>query len=190
MAACPATKVIALPGSIVGSIGVISLRPMIADLLERVGVRVSVNKSGPLKDMGAIYRPSTEEEERKLQGLIDELFEAFVERVAQCRGISPEQVRSFATGEVFTGRRGKELGLVDELGDFDRALELAAELGKTRPRPVWVRPRRPLLGRLLGARVAEVWGHGLVTDLRQVLTGGMYYLAPPYLPTDILGGEV
>ena len=98
MVACPATKVIALPGALVGSIGVISVRPMVAGLLERLGVSVSVSKSGPLKDMGAFYRPPTEEELKKLQSLIDELFESFVERVAKARGLETEQVRGFATG--------------------------------------------------------------------------------------------
>ena len=175
MAACPATKVIALPGSIVGSIGVISIRPIVADLLERLGVRVSVNKSGPLKDMGAIYRPSTEEEERKLQGLIDELFEAFVERVAQSRGITPEQVRGLATGEVFTGQRGKELGLVDELGDFDDALDLAASLGNVPRRVTYVRPPHSMRERVIG-RFAMWAMAGLAEEGQATLGERLWYL--------------
>jgi len=83
MAACPATKVMALPGALVRSINVISIRPMVTGLLERLGVSVSVSKSGLLKDMRAFYRPPTEEKLKKLQGLINELFESFVKRVAK-----------------------------------------------------------------------------------------------------------
>ncbi len=154
LVASAATKVVALPGAIVGSIGVISLRPVIADLLERVGISVSVSKSGPLKDMGAPYRPPTAEEQEKLQRLIDELFQAFVERVAQARGMETEQVRKLATGEVFTAQRGKELGLVDELGDFDDALDLAASLGNVPRRTTYVRPPRGMRERAMGRFVA------------------------------------
>ena len=187
---CAASRIVTLPSALVGSIGVLYLRPVLEQLLGKLGVGFSVYKGGHLKDMGGFWRSTTSEEDAKFGALIEEVYGIFISTVASARNLEADRVRDLATGEIFTGQRAKELGLVDELGDFDRALELAAELGKTRPRPVWVRPRRPLLGRLLGARVAEVWGHGLVTDLRQVLAGGMYYLAPPYLPTDILGGEV
>ena len=150
MVGCPATKIMALPGALVGSIGVISLRPMVANLLERLGVSVSVSKSGPFKDMGAFYRPPTDEELEKLQGLIDELFESFVERVAKARGMETERVRGFATGEVFTGQRGVELGLVDELGDFDDALDLAASMGNVPRRTTYVRPPRGMRERAMG----------------------------------------
>ena len=175
MVGCPATKIMALPGALVGSIGVISLRPMVANLLERLGVSVSVSKSGPLKDMGTFYRPPTDEELEKLQGLIDELFESFVERVAKARGMETERVRGFATGEVFTGQRGKEMGLVDELGDFDDALDMAAALGNVPRKTTYVRPPRGMRERAMG-RFAAWAMEGLSEEGHTFLGERLWYV--------------
>ncbi|MBI2873332.1 MAG: signal peptide peptidase SppA [Chloroflexi bacterium] len=149
MAACGAQRIVATPGSIVGSIGVISLRPVAATLLQRVGIEFSVQKSGRLKDMGTFYRPPTEEEQRKLQELVGDFYRSFLDIVAQGRKMERERVAAYATGEVFTGRRALELGLVDELGDLERAIDLAAELSGAPRRVVLVQPRVPLRERLL-----------------------------------------
>ena len=128
----------------------IPMRPVVAELMERLGIGVSVSKSGPLKDMGAFYRLPTVEEQEKLQGLIGELFQSFVERVAEARHMEVDQVRRYATGEVYAARKGKELGLVDELGDFDDVLDMAASLGWVPWRVTYVRPPRSMRQRVLG----------------------------------------
>ena len=148
--ACAATRIIALPSAIVGSIGVISMRPEASGLLDRLGVGFSVSKSGPLKDMGAFYRPPTDDERAKLQSLIDELFEAFLQEVAESRNMDLDEARGYATGEVFTARRAAETKLIDETGDFDKALDTAAELGNVRRRVKYLRPPRTLRQRMLG----------------------------------------
>ncbi len=148
--ACAATRIIALPSAIVGSIGVISMRPEASGLLDRLGVGFSVSKSGPLKDMGAFYRPPTDDERAKLQTLIDELFMAFLEEVAESRKMDLDEARRYATGEVFTARRAVETKLIDETGDFDKALDTAAELGKVPRRMKYLRPPRTLRQRMLG----------------------------------------
>ena len=76
---CAANKIIASPGAIIGSIGVISIRPALQQLLERVGVGVNVNKSGPYKDMGAFWREATDDEQAKMQELIDKFYDDFVD---------------------------------------------------------------------------------------------------------------
>ena len=149
LVACAASRIVAQPGAILGSIGVISLRPGVGELMQRLGVSVSVNKSGPLKDMGAFYRPSTAEEEAKMQALVNELFEDMVQRVAEARHRTVVQVRESATGEVYTARRAMNLGLVDELGDFDTALDAAASLGNVPRKVSYVRPPRPARLRML-----------------------------------------
>lgn len=141
---CPASRIIAIPSSIVGSIGVISMRPLVYEALDRIGVNMRVTKSDRLKDMGSMFREPTPEEEQKEKELVDDLYQQFLDAVAQGRGLDAAAVKSLATGEVFTGRKGVELGLVDELGDLDRAIDVAAELGDTARRPVWLRPRRGL----------------------------------------------
>src|SRR5205823_50660 len=149
MLACGSTRIVALPGAVVGSIGVISLRPIAVELLRRIGLSVAVSKTGPFKDSGAFYREPTAEEQRKEQEFIGEYYDAFLDIITQGRKLDRETVRGFATGEIFTGRRAQGLGLVDELGDLDAAIDLAAQLAGIRRRVVPARPRRPLAQRLL-----------------------------------------
>ena len=150
MIACAAHRIVAAPGSIVGSIGVISVRPALQDLLERAGIGVNVNKSGKFKDLGAPWREMTSEEDAKMQELIDDLFASFVTVVAESRGLDEERVRELATGEIYLAPRAAELGLVDEIGDLDRALDLAAKAGGVAKRPIYMRPQRGLREKLLG----------------------------------------
>jgi len=150
MLASAAHKIVALPSALVGSIGVISVHPVMPELLQKLGVRVTVAKGGRLKDMGSFWREPTPEEEQKEQGLIQEYYEDFIRTVAQGRKLEPEKVRELATGEVFTARRGLQLGLVDELGDMERALDLAAEMAKIPRRYFYARPPRSWRERLLG----------------------------------------
>ncbi len=103
--------------------------------------------------------------------------------VAQGRPLDEGQVRELATGEVFTARRGNELGLVDELGDFQDALELAARLGSIRPRPLMVRPKRSIGQRMFGG-MGNRSSPPLAAQLQRLLAGGIYYLEPSYLMSD------
>ena len=149
LAILPAHRIIANPGAIVGSIGVIAAVPRAPRLLDRLGVTVSENRAGRLKGMGAPWRDETDEERAKEQALVDEIYERFVERVARARRLPDSQVRELATGEVWLGERAAELGLVDEIGDLERAVEIAADMARVPARYVTVRARRPLLGRLI-----------------------------------------
>jgi len=150
MAACACTKIISLPMGIVGSIGVISMRPMLYEMLEKLGVRMEVTKSGRLKDMFSNFREPTAEEREKEQALLDSVYGRFVNMVADARGMEPERVREFATGEIFTAEQAKEQGLIDDLGDMDAAIDLAQSLAKMAERKVtYIRPHRSLRERLL-----------------------------------------
>ena len=151
---CAAQKIVATPGAVIGSIGVISVRPVIQELLQRVGVSVNVNKSGDFKDMGAPWRESTPEEEAKMQEMIDAFYDDFVSIVAKARNMDEDAVRALATGEVYWASKAKELGLIDELGDLDRAIDIAVELSGAPRNPVHVHPRRGLRLRLFGPMAA------------------------------------
>ena len=161
MIGCAARQIVASPGAIIGSIGVISVRPVLEELLGRVGIGVNVNKSGAYKDMGAFWREATPEEQQKMQTLIDDFFDVFVSIVAQSRNMDEATVRSRATGEVFIASRAKDLGLVDEFGDLDRAIDIAAELSGAPRRPVFVRPRRNIRKRIFGPLVASLMELGV-----------------------------
>ena len=155
LAAIAARRVLANPNAIVGSIGVISAGPRLPRLLERAGVSVSVTKAGRLKEMGAPWRDEDDEERAKEQELVDAIYDAFVERVAAARHMPVERVRELATGEVWLGRRALELGLVDEIGDLQRAVEVAAAYAGVPARSARVRRHQPLLGRLVDRAVSR-----------------------------------
>jgi len=89
---CAATRIVAIPSALVGSIGVISIRPLLYEFLGRYGIGVSVTKSGRLKDMWYPFREPTEEEKQKEQALLDEFYEQFVSTVARTRNLDPEKV--------------------------------------------------------------------------------------------------
>lgn len=180
--ACAANQVTALPTTLVGSIGVIYLRPILEQLLGRAGIEFAVVKGGRLKDMGGFWRGPTDEETEKLQGLISEVYDNFVSVVAAGRSMEEERVRELATGELFTARQAKETGLVDELLDFEQSLEWAAQLAgieRNKARPKWLRPRRTMSERLTGRPGASGPGLPLLgPELNRLMSGGLYYLEP------------
>jgi len=167
--ACGAAKIVALPTSLVGSIGVILMRPVVEELMQRVGVQMVITKEGHLKDMFQPFRAPTDEEQAKLQALTGEMYEWFVDAVATSRGLDAEVVRGYATGEMYSATKGKEMGLVDELGDWDAALDMACEMGRTPRRLHYVRPRRPLLERLL-ARGGASMANAVMAELESRLS--------------------
>ncbi len=97
-------------------------------LLEKVGVKSVVIKSGSNKDVGSPFRTMSSEEKKLLQTVLDDVHHQFIEAVAEGRGMSEEEVRPLADGRIFTGRQAKEVGLVDELGNLPDAIQLAADI--------------------------------------------------------------
>lgn len=161
MLAAEAHWIVALPASLIGAIGVISYRPMVADALERVGVQMRVAKSGRLKDMLSPFREATEEERGKEQRIIDSLHTLFVEGVAKGRSLPIERVRELATGEVYAASDALSAGLVDKLGDIEDAIDWAAERAGVPRTTRIVKPRRSLRDLALGRAsitLAEVIG--------------------------------
>jgi protease IV len=123
-----ADHIVANPGTITGSIGVILRGNNLERLLDRVGVSFKVIKSGPYKDILAFDRELTDSEKNILQELIDVSYGQFVKTVAEARRLSEETVRSFADGRIFTGEQALTLGVVDRLGSEEEARRWAAEL--------------------------------------------------------------
>ncbi len=128
-----AEHVMANPGTITGSIGVILRGNNLERLLEKIGVSFKVVKSGPYKDILAFDRELTEPEKNILQELIDTSYQQFVQTVAEGRKLAVETVKGFADGRVFTGQQALELGLVDRLGTEEDARRWAAELAGLDP---------------------------------------------------------
>ena len=132
-AALGAEKIIANPGTMTGSIGVIVKFPNLEGLFEKVGYKTEVVKSGAMKDVGAPNRPLSDKERALLQGLIDNVFNQFVKAVAESRGMPEETVKELADGRIFSGEQAFEAGLIDGLGNFTDAVSMAAELGGLDP---------------------------------------------------------
>lgn len=152
-----ADRIVALPGTLTGSIGVIAQIPNVKGLYDKLGIEMQTFKGGKYKDMYSGLRELTAEEKGIMQQLVDEYYEQFVEVVAEGRGLSKEKVRSLATGQLYTGAEAKELGLVDELGGLDTAIDLAAELaGITAPKVEYYRHEPSLLESLLGMNLGDL----------------------------------
>ncbi len=139
---CGADRIIANPGTITGSIGVITTFPKYHQLLKKIGVEWEVIKSGEHKDIGSPYRDMTEEEKRLLQDVIDDLFDQFVEVVSVERDIPKEEVIKLADGRIFSGNQAHELGLVDEIGTFSDAIRIAGERGGIEGKPRVIRSKK------------------------------------------------
>ncbi len=133
--ACPADKIVANPGSITGSIGVIMELANIEGLLEKIGVKSIVIKSGRHKDIGSVMREMSAEEKEILQKVLDDVHNQFIEAVVAGRGIKEEEVRNIADGRIFTGRQAKEMGLVDEIGNLEDTIKLAAQISGIKGEP-------------------------------------------------------
>ncbi len=124
-----ARYIVADPGTITGSIGVIMKLPNVEKLLERLGIRTTVIKSGKLKDLASITRDLTPEERAVLKSVMDDIHKQFIKAVSEGRKLPVEDVARLADGRIFSGRQAMDLKLVDEIGNFSVALEKAARLG-------------------------------------------------------------
>lgn len=133
--AAGADRIVADPATVTGSIGVLIETIQVTGLYGKIGVNKEVVKSGPFKDMGSESRPMTAEERTILQKMVDDIYDQFVDRVAQGRNMRREQVLVLADGRVFTGRQAKSAGLVDELGDFRDAVREAGRLAGIKGEP-------------------------------------------------------
>ena len=169
-----AEKIVANPGTITGSIGVILRGNNLSKLLEKVGIKFETVKSGIYKDILSPDRALSSEERELLQSLIDSSYQQFVSAVANGRNLSEEKVREFADGRVFTGMQAKELGLVDELGDENDAKLLAIKIanldektkpitfGKTKKKFLGLLPGGNFIHNLLNVLNLELEGNGQI----------------------------
>lgn len=125
--AAAGNSIVANPGTITGSIGVIMQYYQYRELAEKIGLKMEVIKSGEFKDIGNPHRELTEKEREVLDAVISDIQTQFVNDVAEGRNLAPEKVREIADGRIFTGAMAKERGLVDQLGNFEDAVTLAKE---------------------------------------------------------------
>jgi protease-4 len=146
-----ADKIVALPTTQTGAIGVISSAVNVKGLLDKLGIQIEIFKGGKYKDMYWGFRELTPEEAEIMQDMVDEYYEQFIDVVVEGRGLSEEAVRELATGQLYSGAKAKELGLTDELGDLDTAIDLALQLAGIETATVeYYKPPRLTIWSLLG----------------------------------------
>ena len=152
--ASPATKIIANPGTLTGSIGVIMEIPNVGGLMDKLGIKTEVVKSGRHKDMASVFRGIGKEERVILQEVLDNVHEQFIRAVAEGRTLLYDDVKEIADGRVFTGEQALEVGLIDELGSLEDAVRRAAQLSGIEGEPVVVskKERFSLLNLLRGPK--------------------------------------
>ncbi len=143
--ACAAQKIYANPGTITGSIGVIMQFVNVKDLIEKIGLKGMVVKSGAFKDIGSPVREMKSEERELLQGVIDNVHLQFVVAVAEGRGMHRDNVVKIADGRIFSGEQAKSLGLVDALGNLEDAVAEAGKMAKIEGEPRVVTPPKKKL---------------------------------------------
>jgi len=164
--AAAADKIVANPGTLTGSIGVIMEFASVEKLLEKIGVKGMVVKAGQYKDMGSPFRDMTDPEKKLLQGVIDDVHAQFIDAVAEGRRLPVEDVKAIADGRIFTGRQALALKLVDRIGDLTDSIALAGTLAgiKGKPRIVEKKKKIPFLDYLReesAAWVGDVMTRGL-----------------------------
>lgn len=173
--ACPADSIIANPGTITGSIGVLMSFANLEGLFEKIGMDFEVVKSGEYKDVGSWSREMTDEERALLQSTVDDIHAQFVEAVTSNRNLERSAVESLADGRIFSGRQAVEVGLVDGLGTLDQAIAAAGRMagipGEPRVQEP-VRYKRLTLADLLTSTL----GH--LTGPADGMTGAQYLYRP------------
>ena len=155
-------KIVANRGSVIGSIGVILEYPVAVDLLKKIGLRFETVKSGEVKDMGNPTREVTKRDREVFQSVINDLHRQFLNAVVEGRSLDKSIVEPLADGSVFTGEQALHLGLIDILGTFENAIEIAANFAEISGKPKVIYPKKErsgLLDYLLGnaKQTASSW---------------------------------
>ncbi len=171
-------KIVANPGTMTGSIGVIIQTINYQGLYDKLGLEGNTFKSGAYKDMGSPERPMSPEETLIFQSMVDDTFQQFVDVVAKNRNLDPQAIRQL-NGRVLTGRQALKAGLVDSLGNYYDAVSLAGELsglGKD-PRVVNFASKGPL-SQIFGNLEGSALDKALSTGLNQSRLPGVLLLSP------------
>ncbi len=161
--AVAAHKIVANPGTITGSIGVIAEFVNMEELFSKIGLKGYVIKTGRFKDTGSPFRDMDKEERNLIQGVLDDVHDQFIDAVAEGRNMEREEVVRLADGRIFSGRQAKAKGLVDYIGNLSDAIELGAELAGIEGKPHVIYPERETMG--LWREIVDSAVQGIVRGL-------------------------
>ncbi|MBI3755508.1 MAG: signal peptide peptidase SppA [Deltaproteobacteria bacterium] len=177
--AAAADKIVANPGTITGSIGVIMEFANAEELLNKIGFKGYVIKSGEYKDIGSPLRGMKDDEKRLLQNVIDDVHQQFVGIVAENRKLKIDAVKKFADGRIFSGQQAKDIGLVDDIGNFQDAIDIAASMASIKGKPIVLYPEKKgiRLWDIIFGDAASTLGGQMLKKLKGGY-GGLQYLFP------------
>ena len=133
--AAPADYIIANPGSITGSIGVIFQVSNVQGLFKKIGVQMKSIKSAEHKDIGSPFKEMSDKERKIIQSIIDGTYQQFVQVIVEGRKMNKAKVLQLADGRIYSGAQAKELGLIDDLGNLEKAIAKAVELSGIEGKP-------------------------------------------------------
>ena len=156
--ASAADKIVAGEATLTGSIGVIAEVYNLADLYEKLGIKVEVFKKGEFKDILSPVRERTDEEKKMLDELLDDAYGLFLRRVAEGRGLKADEVKELAEGKIYSGKKALEVGLVDEVGNLQKAVEVVKDLAGIEEAKVFEYSRVGILESLLGGMGVSLLG--------------------------------
>ncbi len=172
--AAPAARILANPGTITGSIGVIMEFTNVKELLDKIGLSNQVVKSGQHKDIGSPIRPMTDADRKILQSMIDDVHLQFITAIAEGRSLDMDKVRQLADGRIYSGRQALEVGLVDQLGNLQDAIAVAGKLAGITENPKVVYPpkeKTPFLEYFVEETISQV-RH----EIHEQSAGGLKFL--------------
>jgi protease-4 len=172
--ACAADLIMTNPGTATGSLGVIMKLVNVEDLVKKLGVDFYSLQAGDLKDLGSPFRAMTPAERAVLQNLLNDIHQQFIADIARNRKLPVEKVKNLADGSVYTGQQAKELGLVDEMGNFEDAVEKAGRLGGIKGKVETVFPEKKRFSIL-----SLLLGHDIQDSLANL---ALPYPEPAFLP--------
>ena len=150
--------IIANPGTLTGSIGVIAQFMSIKDLADKLGITQTTIKSGNLKDAGSPFRQMNDSDKAYFQDVVDNSFGQFLDVVSKERKMDMETLKKYANGRVFTGLQAKEYGLIDSLGTFEDAIRITSKMAGIEGEPRIVREKKKFsfFEELLGSKIEDV----------------------------------
>jgi protease-4 len=140
--ACASNLIVANPGTITGSIGVLMEFTNIEELFKKIGIKGVVLKSGEHKDIGSPFREMTPDEKKIIQEVIDNVHQQFIQAVADGRKMDRSKVTQIADGRILTGEQAKQAGLVDQIGNLQDAIDTTAKLVGIEGKPNILYPKK------------------------------------------------
>jgi|UniRef100_A0A7C6EEP4 protease-4 len=165
--ATPADLIVANPGTITGSIGVIMEFPILSNLLEKLGIKFEVIKSSEHKDIGSPFRTMSAKERALLKDVVTSVYDQFIAAVVENRKIPESKVRAIADGRILSGAQAKDLGLVDTLGSMEDAIEIAASMVGIKGEPQVLKERKRM--RLADWFLGSIMRNFFIPELKYIL---------------------